>query len=180
LSGAVIVLGLLTALYASVTSRVQTDVKSALAFASMTQVGLIVAEIGAGLRYLALVHIVGHACLRTLQFLRAPNLLHDYHTLENAVGANLRHAPRESSRLLPNAMRPWLYRFAHQRGYLDALLMNFVVLPFRTVFLTCDAAERKWTALLSREALPKPADPRTPAEIDRETPIGMDEMSPDG
>ena len=66
----------------SLAARVQSDIKSALAFASLTQVGLIVAEIGLGLRYIALIHIIGHACLRTLQLLRAPSLLHDYHTIE--------------------------------------------------------------------------------------------------
>ena len=40
----------------------------ALSFASLTQVGLIVAEIGLGFRYIALVHMIGDACLRTLQF----------------------------------------------------------------------------------------------------------------
>ena len=33
------------------------------------------AEIGLGFRYVALVHMLGHACLRTLQFVRAPSLL---------------------------------------------------------------------------------------------------------
>ena len=59
--------------------RVQSDVKTALAFASLTQVGIITAEIGIGLPYVALIHIIGHACLRTLQLVRAPTLLHDYH-----------------------------------------------------------------------------------------------------
>ena len=73
LSATVVAIGLSTALFASLTQRVQTDIKSALAFASLTQVGIIVAEIGFGLRYIALIHIIGHACLRTLQLLRAPN-----------------------------------------------------------------------------------------------------------
>ena len=66
----------------------------ALAFASLLQVGIIVAEIGLGFRYLALVHMLGHACLRTLQFLRAPSLLLDYRMLEDAVG---QHLPRSTS-----------------------------------------------------------------------------------
>jgi len=86
---AVIFLGLISALFGSLVARVQTDIKSALAFASLTQVGIIVVEIGCGLRYIALIHIIGHACLRTLQLLRAPSLLHDYHTLENAIGSHL-------------------------------------------------------------------------------------------
>ena len=68
---AIVALGLATALYAYIVGTVQTDIKSALSFASLAQVGLIVAEIGAGhwlpfLWYVALVHLLGHACLRTL------------------------------------------------------------------------------------------------------------------
>jgi NAD(P)H-quinone oxidoreductase subunit 5 len=81
LSVLVVTLGLVTAAFAYLAGRVQTDIKSALAFASLIQVGIIIAEIGFSLRYLALLHLLGHACLRTLQFLRAPSLLHDHHQL---------------------------------------------------------------------------------------------------
>ncbi len=86
LEWAVVIIGVLTAIYATLCGRVQNDIKSALALASLTQVGIIVAEIGMGWRYLPLAHIIGHACLRTLQLLRAPSLLRDYHAMENAIG----------------------------------------------------------------------------------------------
>src|SRR2546425_4003263 len=89
LSAAVVTLGVISAIYGAMVARVQSDVKTALAFASLTQVGIITAEIGLGLRYIALIHIIGHACLRTLQLLRAPALLQDYHLLENAIGGHL-------------------------------------------------------------------------------------------
>jgi NAD(P)H-quinone oxidoreductase subunit 5 len=149
LSTTVVALGLLTAVYAAITVRVQTDIKSALAFASLTQVGIIVADIGIGLRYIALVHIIGHACLRTLQLLRAPNLLHDYHAIENAIGAHLRHEPGFWSRMFRPQAHVRLYRFALQRGNLDAVLFALIVNPFRNIFLLCDGLERKWTDVLS-------------------------------
>ena len=149
LSATVVAIGLTTALFAAVTARVQTDIKSALAFASLTQVGIIVAEIGFGLRYIALVHILGHACLRTLQLLRAPTLLHDYHTLENAIGGHLSHEPGIWERRVPSRFRNWCYRFALERGYFDSLLNEYVVYPFRRLFQWCDAMERRWTDLLS-------------------------------
>ena len=149
LSAIVVAVGLTTALFAAVTARVQTDIKSALAFASLTQVGIIVAEIGFGLRYIALIHILGHACLRTLQLLRAPTLLHDYHTLENAIGGHLRHEPGIWERWIPGRVRDWCYRFALERGYFDSLLNEYVVFPFLRLFQWCDAMERRWTELLS-------------------------------
>jgi NADH-quinone oxidoreductase subunit L len=148
LAAVVVALGLATALYAYITGSVQTDIKSVLAFASLVQVGLIVAEIGLGFRYLALVHLLGNACLRTLQFIRAPSLLHDYHSMENAIGGHLAHG-REPLSSAPAGVRAWLYRFGLERGYLDSLLQAFVVGPFVRLFRWCDAAERRWTDFLS-------------------------------
>ncbi|MGA7306780.1 MAG: proton-conducting transporter membrane subunit [Rhodothermales bacterium] len=147
---AVVVLGLVSAVFGTLAARVQSDVKCALAFASLTQVGLIVAEIGFGLRYIPLIHIIGHACLRTLQLLRAPSLLHDYHTIENAIGAH--HSENEQEPREPAVQhigRTWLYRFAMERGFLDAILNEYIVRPFIAVFHWCDRMERRWTDLLS-------------------------------
>ncbi len=150
LSLAVIAVGLITALFAAVATRVQTDIKSALAFASLTQVGIIVAEIGFGLRYIPLIHIIGHACLRTLQLLRAPTLLHDYHTLENAIGSHLQQTPTFWERMFQSDTAVWIYRLGFERGYLDSLLDEYLVVPFKRIFQWCDAMERRWTDFLSR------------------------------
>lgn len=169
LSAAVVVLGLTTALVAYLSGSVQTDIKSALCFASLVQVGLIVAEIGLGLRYLALVHLLGNACLRTLQFIRAPTLLHDYHLLENAMGAHLpaSHSPvgRASERV-----GGWLYRFALERGYLDSLLTKLVVAPFVHFFAACDALERRWIGFVNGGQAREPALLQDPASVMEELP----------
>jgi NAD(P)H-quinone oxidoreductase subunit 5 len=146
---AVVGLGLATAVFAAVAGRVQTDIKGALAFASLTQVGIIVAEIGVGLRYVALIHIIGHACLRTLQLLRAPTLLHDYHHLENAIGGHLPARAGHWERVIPVRLGDWIYRFAVERGYLDALLVDRLAHYFVRLFQQCDALERRWIGFLS-------------------------------
>jgi len=149
LRGAIVALGLLTAATAALTGRVQTDIKGILAYASLTQVGLIVAEIGFGWRWLALAHLVGHACLRTLQFLRAPNVLHDRHLLENAVGGHLRHAPWLPGLQLAPEARHWWYRIAIDRGGFDSLLHRAFVEPLNRSLNACDRLERRWTDWLS-------------------------------
>lgn len=143
LSAAVVALGLVTAVLAALVGRVQTDIKSALCYASLAQVGIIVAEIGLGFRYLALIHLLGHACLRTLQFLRAPTLLHDHHMLLNAIGEQAQPSPANGSR--PSLFHSWLYRFALERAYFDAILLAWVVAPCRRSFQWCDTMERRWT-----------------------------------
>jgi NADH-quinone oxidoreductase subunit L len=152
LCGLIVALGLTTALFAYLAGSVQTDIKSALSFASLSQVGIIVAEIGLGFRYVALFHLLSHACLRTLQFVRAPTLLQDYRTLENAIGQRLPRAGSLWNRLGAGAAHAWLYRLGLERGYLDTLLADYIVVPFVRTFGWFDALERRWTDYLSGEA----------------------------
>ena len=168
LSAIVVAWGLATALFGALASRVQADVKGALAFASLTQVGIIIVEIGLGFRYLALVHIIGHACLRALQLVRAPTLLHDYHQMENAIGGRLPQRPTIWQRILPEPWRQRVYRFALERGYFDVLLADYVVRPFRTVFERCDALERRWTAFLAGQGPREPYGPKLAGGVDDE------------
>ena len=146
----VIALGLITMVFATMTARVQTDIKSSLAFSSLIQVSIIVVEIGLGFRYVALIHIIGHACLRTLQLIRAPSLLRDYNSMINAIGAYLPE-PVASERVSPT-LQSRLYRFAFDRGNLDAMLDDYFVRPFVQVFRWSDRMERRWTTWLSGSA----------------------------
>jgi NAD(P)H-quinone oxidoreductase subunit 5 len=137
--GIVVFLGLTTALYAGITTRVQTDVKSALSFAALTQVGIIVIEIGLGLTTLALVHIAGHATFRLLQFLTAPNVLHDLHQLEQRVGAS---TASEEPRALDRWLGKTLYLVALERGFADSLVELAIVRPFCRVAASLDRLDR--------------------------------------
>ena len=88
-SGMVIAVGTLTAIVGTLSHRVVSDAKTSIAYAVMTQLGVIFVEIGLGFPRLALVHIVSHMVVRTLQFLRAPSALHDYHRLHAAAAGDL-------------------------------------------------------------------------------------------
>jgi NAD(P)H-quinone oxidoreductase subunit 5 len=125
-------LGLATAAFAALATRVQSDVKSSLAYASLTQVGLIVVEIALGLNRIAFIHLAGHACFRLLQFLSAPNVLHDLHGMEEALHDR---SPRAVGLevLLPDRWRRRLYLFALERGFLDSVLDRAIVTPFTTI-----------------------------------------------
>ncbi len=164
LSAAVIALGLTTALVAYLAGSVQTDIKSALSLAALSQVGLIVGEIGLGWDYLALIHLLGHACLRTLQFIRAPTLLHDYHFLENALGSHLPRARGPWDRL-GQRFRAWLYRFALERGYLDTLLADLVAGSFLRLLRRCDRLERRWTDFLRGRTKVEPVSEKSSEDL---------------
>jgi NAD(P)H-quinone oxidoreductase subunit 5 len=178
LAGLVVALGLVTAVYAHLCGSVQTDIKAALSFASLAQVGLIVAEIGLGawapfLWYVALAHLLGHACLRTLQFVRAPTLLQDYRHLEDAIGGRLERPGVGWARLAPGRVRGWLYRLALERGHLDAVLDDYVAGPFVRLFRWFDRLERRWADLLAGRRAGESG--RAPAEVTEPPPELVEE-----
>jgi NAD(P)H-quinone oxidoreductase subunit 5 len=122
-------LGALTSLFAAATTRVQSDVKSSLAYAALTQVGLVVVEIAVGWYTLAFVHMAGHACFRLLQFLSAPNVLHDLHGID---AVSERSAPSNT-----------VFLIAIERGFLDSLLNRFIVTPFMRATNALTAFDRR-------------------------------------
>ncbi len=124
------VVGAATAVYATLTARVQTDIKSALAYASLSQVGVIVLEIALGLSVLPFLHMVGHICFRVLQLLSAPNVLHDLAGVRDARAAA---PPRIPSRL---------YLLLLERGFLDSILDRYIVAPSAKVVATLDRLDR--------------------------------------
>lgn len=69
------VLGLSTAFVATGIARVQSSIKSQIAYASIAQIGLIFIEISLGFTNLALFHFAGNAFLRTYQLLVSPSIV---------------------------------------------------------------------------------------------------------
>jgi len=143
------VVGGLTALHATLVGRAQTDVKTSLAYASATQVGLVFVEIGLGWHALALAHLLGHAALRGAQVLRSPSLLHDHHHLEQALGGPVPRTGAFWERVVPRPARLWLYRFALERGYLDAVVVDRVAGGFARLVRRFAAADERWVRRLA-------------------------------
>ncbi len=71
----VILIGLATAVIATGIARVQSTVKTQIAYSSAAQIGIIFVEVGLGFHFLALVHFTGNAFLRTYQLLVSPSVL---------------------------------------------------------------------------------------------------------
>src|SRR5690348_6313785 len=131
-SALVILIGLATAIHGAIAGRASADAKTSLAYATLTQVGIIFIEIGLGWKWLAVVHILGNATVRTMQFLRAPSMLHDYHQMHSAIGGEIIPA-RQFEDLLPERVMLWLYRWAFDRGHLDTFLDRWVIDPLLRV-----------------------------------------------
>ncbi len=122
----VVAIGAVTVAQATLSSRVAPDAKSALALGAQAQVGLIFIEIGLGWDRLALWHIGAHSLLRTLEFLRAPSVLHEYHLMHAAAGGDIPETGRHFVRWVPEGLRLRLYRLALDQGQLDAAVQRMI------------------------------------------------------
>src|SRR5687768_5181836 len=71
----VVGIGLTTAIVAAGIAKVQSTVKTQIAYSSASQIGLIFTEIALGFHLLALVHFAGNAFLRSYQLLVSPSVL---------------------------------------------------------------------------------------------------------
>jgi NADH:ubiquinone oxidoreductase subunit 5 (subunit L)/multisubunit Na+/H+ antiporter MnhA subunit len=110
------VVGLATALYGGLCALVQSDVKSALIFSVVAQVGLMFFCCGLGLFWLAAAYSGLHAAWRAYQFLLAPAYM---------------HLVRRPARPLPRwlAARHWWYTAALQRFWIEALANSLLTRP---------------------------------------------------
>jgi len=156
--------GALTAIHGVIVGRACPDAKTSLAYASVAQLGVIFAEIGLGWTGLALLHIAGHSIVRTLQFLRAPSMLHEYHHIHAAAGGHLPNGDR-SIAVLPAHLRYRFYWFALDRGHLDALLDRGFVRPLVKLSEAIVSLERRLVEPHGNRHAPATAA-RTMEEID--------------
>jgi NAD(P)H-quinone oxidoreductase subunit 5 len=78
-------------------------------------------------------HIIGHAMVRTLQFLRAPSMLRDYHQVHAAAGGQVEKTGKHLESMFPPRAQLWLYRLAMDRGHLDTILERGFVQPLLTL-----------------------------------------------
>lgn len=145
----VIFIGLTTAFLGTMVYRTCSDAKTSLAYASQTQLGLIFTEIGFGWTTFAIIHMVSHAMLRTLQFLRTPSMLRDYHRVHAAAGGKINPTGEHYESLLPLSVQLWLYRFALGRGFYDAILDRFIIAPVKSIARMLAIFEPKVTAIKS-------------------------------
>ncbi|XXT25402.1 proton-conducting transporter membrane subunit [Sorangium sp. So ce429] len=173
-SAVVACVGALTAVYGTMVGRAQADVKSALAHATMSQVGVMFIEIGLGYYRLALVHLCAHACLRCLQMLRAPSALRDAQEIRAAHAGAPLPSLGIAARVLPARLVRRAYWLALERFHLEALQQRLVAAPLMRLGQLVDGFERRWVAALSglpeRAAVEDEGAGRAPSDSGAEVP----------
>lgn len=123
-------LGLATSLAATGVARVQSSIKSQIAYASIAQIGLIFIEISLGFEKLALFHFAGNAFLRTYQLLVSPSVV-SYLIREQFYTFSPFSATIEST--YPKRMAYTLYVMCLKEWSLDSFLYRYAWNPLKRI-----------------------------------------------
>lgn len=121
-------LGLGTTLVAYPIARVQSTIKSQIAYASIAQIGLMFVEVAAGFHGLALIHFAGNAFLRTYQLLVSPSVV-SYMIRDQFYHYQPKEHSIEDS--FPKKLEYSLYLLSLQEWKLDKLMKNLVFSPIK-------------------------------------------------
>ena len=116
-------MGLTTSIMSSLMARVQSSVKSQIAYSSISQIGIIFIEIALGLEVLALIHFAGNAFLRTYQLLVSPSVV-SYLIREQFY--TFQPKSEKDNFFFPRRIKNTLYVLALKEFNLEAFL-NFVL-----------------------------------------------------
>lgn len=145
---AIAVAGLITAIVASSIARTQSSAKTQIAYASIAQIGIMFIEVAAGLHWLALIHFVCNASLRTYQLLISPSivsyLVHDqfFHFVPPA---------QKIRNTFIGRLRATFYTLGIKEWNMNAVASRYVWKPLKSIgrrFAFLDSAAAQLVALV--------------------------------
>ena len=121
-------LGLVTAVLGFFTARVQSNIKSQIAYSSIAQIGLMFVELALGLHALVLFHAVGNAFLRSYQLLASPSMV-SYRIRDQFY--HHREGQPDAWAWIPESLKVQVFRWALQEWHLDRMLTGLVFRPVK-------------------------------------------------
>lgn len=122
------VIGVSTAIVTTLIARVQSSMKSQIAYASIAQIGIIFLEVALGFDTLALIHFAGNAGLRTYQLLVSPSAV-SYLIREQFYNYQPRQQDAEDS--IPRRLEYTLYWLSVKEFFLDRLMNRLIFDPLK-------------------------------------------------
>ena len=121
-------LGFTTMLIATGISRVQSSIKSQIAYSSIAQIGIIFIEVALGFEKLALFHFAGNAFLRTYQLLVSPSVV-SYLIREQFYTYSPHIKSMEAS--MPLKLRNTLYILCLKEWNMDSFMYETIWNPIK-------------------------------------------------
>ena len=141
IKGMVIAVGLLSSVIATLIARVQSTVKTQIAYASIAQIGLIFIEVALGFHVLALFHFAGNAFLRTYQLLVSPSVL-SYLVHDMFFNFRPRNAVEPDS--LFKKIKQGAYILSLKEWNFDYLLSSYMWHPFKWIGRQLSFMRQTW------------------------------------
>ena len=120
----IIVIGVATAIVATLIARVQPTVKTQIAYSSAAQIGLMFIEVAIGWHWLVLVHFAGNAFLRTYQLLVSPSVLN--YLVHHQI---FHYTPPEQKPV--SKLKASLYMLGIKEWNLDTMMFRYLWSPFK-------------------------------------------------
>ncbi len=136
-----LVLGAATALFAALLALVQTDIKKVLAYSTCSQLGYMVAALGAGSMIGGFFHLTTHAFFKALLFLAAGSAIHAVHSNEiGDMGGLARRMPVTGGAFVVGALAlagvPGFSGFFSKDLVLEAVEGKLASLPWAALLAT--------------------------------------------
>lgn len=120
--------GLVTAVVGYFVARVQSNIKTQIAYASVTQIGLMFIELALGWNTLVLIHFAGNAFLRTYQLLVSPSIVS--YLIRDQFYHYVPHRFR-FYKGISHKLQNTLYLLSLKEWNLDKLINNLLFKPIR-------------------------------------------------
>ncbi len=122
--------GLITAIISTGIARVQSSVKSQIAYSSIVQIGIMFIEMALGFTDLVLLHFISNAFLRTYQLLVSPSVV-SYLIREQFFFFKKREQTIEDS--LPSRIEYSLYILSLKEWNLDSIMYRYLWNPLKWI-----------------------------------------------
>lgn len=133
----IVFLGLTTSLISNAIAKSQPTVKTQLAYASITQIGIMFIEIGLGYHSLALFHFIGNAFLRTYQLLVSPSVMN--YLIHNQLFSEPKKKSTSNSKLVNTIKMLSIKEFN-----MDNTLFKYFWQPFKLIGNKLSVLNKKW------------------------------------
>jgi len=122
--------GAVTALVGMSIARIQSTIKTQIAYASIGQLGIMFIEIALGLQTLALIHFAGNAFLRTYQLLISPSVV-AYMIRDKLYRFEPRKTHMETA--MPGRLSATVYVLAMREWYMEWLMTQYFFRPIKRI-----------------------------------------------
>ena len=129
-SGIVIGVGLITTILSSYVAKVQSSIKTQIAYSAIAQIGIMFIEVGLGWHIFAMVHLVTHAFLRSYQLLVSPSVL-SYRVHDQFF--HFERPKSQNSNTLLDKLKLTLYTLSIKEFNLDTWMRNWLWNPLKKI-----------------------------------------------